>query len=254
MSIIIYCFFLKLLMINVNGFFWIFYSGQSIFIYVNCQKKKIIFKILAEHYGFLFIIILSHYLFICLFLMQLFTYGIVLKFSGIQFRMLIIELFLRNLEGLFQCHWYIDDNIWSLWLLLSVFCHSSFCSMPWKFFKFLSSNMDDFYIHIWLCMWPLVVAKLPRSVLKHSFEYSLFCMILYGAISLNEIYRNFTVNITTPAMPGYGFMEMMIQMSAYVSWVVINDFYYYEYMPLITFHDMHNVNVTKEMWCKTRHV
>ena len=40
----------------------------------------------------------------------------------------------------------------------------------------------------------------------------------YGFLSFSELnYRNFTANITIPAMPGYGFMEMMIQMNACVS-------------------------------------
>lgn len=71
--------------------------------------------------------------------------------------------------------------------------------------------------------------------LKWSYEYSFFLFDTIVAIFLKKIYRNFTVNIITPAMPEYGFMEMMIQLSAFGYWVVTNDICFYEYMAPITF-------------------
>lgn len=65
------------------------------------------------------------------------------------------------------------------------------------------------------------------SLLHFDFIFFWF-MLVWGFFNLNVVLviflrlclsdgRNFTVNITTPAMPGYGSMETMIQMNAYAS-------------------------------------
>lgn len=77
--------------------------------------------------------------------------------------------------------------------------------MSSKIFRLLSAYMNFICTHYY------------AFDLKCSYEYYFLLYDTIGAILLKKIYRNFTVNIITPAMPEYGFMEMMIQLSAFGS-------------------------------------